>query len=1061
MKLLSSLSFAARVVLAGVLAGPAFVGPSAFAQAPGGSLAQMDFQKAEQLTESGNLQEAASLLEGIPAKYPTSEYIPAATVRLGYVYFRLLEYDKAVKTLQTATTLKNIPPEMAELAMSLVPQAQSAKAVSEGPKSPQRKRLFEEAIKGFDAFIAKYPASAEVEASNYGKAVALYQIEQFDDALKPLTTNLTVYKNSASVLDSQYLMALTLATIGNNQAQSEKQEEQAKAPGTYKRAEAMLGDIVTKGTDVALGNEARFQIGELLYSQATTTKTDTPAGKEAQKVFFQRALDTYRVVAGKDLVVAAQKARIEQYKQAKMAAFRQNDVNRVKQLGRGLEREQEKLATIESRPDQTLLAKIKIGQVFYQQDRLDECRVVLGYVKPLIEDEEQKKSVAYYYAVSLARQNADAHGLVAPLSDRAQAIYAEFTAAYPKDPIAENLPVIMSAAYADSNPEKALQYLDELKKNYPGSKMETTGLTIGISVLIKEKKYDEALKKIEETLTAKLSKEQEASVKFSQATVYMLQGDLQKALPVFKEVRDNYPGTEHALQSQSFYPQLLVQAGDFKTALPELQAFVKNNPKHALLPNALFFMAQAQVGLSQSDDALATYTRLAEEYPKAEVAPFSYFERAKILMARDKRDEVVTLMQSFMEKYPDDKALFQAYDFVAQIQLLQAPKKADGSADGDRKDEGKLAAIETYEQFATRKPADPMSAQALLQVSTFWKDLTNGMGRWSMVREADRPEWQKRIGSSMNAAERVVRLHPESPQVALALGVLLDDQKILVGAKLTTDADVETYFQKLADEFKDKPATRSKIVFTLAGNLIEKDKAKALGLMAEVYDAKLKYAPDDMDLYGTGLIDAQKFDEAHKLYEKLAEDYPNPAGREPTQAPRDIQEAQSMKLFAFGRILQEQGKTAEAKPFFDELEKLYGWSPKMLAAHIGIAEALYKEKNYEESKKRCLKVTGQAKAPPELRAHAMYLLSQNHEALEAWDDAINNYVKIARMYASVQKYAAGGLFRAAQILEKQSRGDVPIPTPIPRATPAKKPAPGAKPGSPAPEATPAATTAAN
>ncbi len=54
-------------------------------------------------------------------------------------------------------------------------------------------------------------------------------------------------------------------------------------------------------------------------------------------------------------------------------------------------------------------------------------------------------------------------------------------------------------------------------------------------------------------------------------------------------------------------------------------------------------------------------------------------------------------------------------------------------------------------------------------------------------------------------------------------------------------------------------------------------------------------------------------------------------------------------LFGLGKILQEQGKTLEAKVLFDELEKNYGWSPKVVAASLGIAEALYEKKEYEDA----------------------------------------------------------------------------------------------------------------
>src|SRR5206468_392285 len=100
--------------------------------------------------------------------------------------------------------------------------------------------------------------------------------------------------------------------------------------------------------------------------------------------------------------------------------------------------------------------------------------------------------------------------------------------------------------------------------------------------------------------------------------------------------------------------------------------------------------------------------------------------------------------------------------------------------------------------------------------------------------------------------------------------------------------------------------------------------------------------------------------------------------------------------------------------------------PKMLAAHLGIAEALFKDKKYDDALKRLAIVIRAGKAPPELRAKGMFLLSEIHEAMGNYDDAINNFVKISAMYASVPKVAAAGLYRGALLLEKQSKGEIAI-----------------------------------
>ncbi|HEV7401289.1 MAG TPA: tetratricopeptide repeat protein [Chthoniobacteraceae bacterium] len=139
MKLLCSLSLLVRLVLAGVLAGPALLGAPAYGQDAPRPRDVQDFDKAQQALAAGKLEEAAGLLERIPVYYPTSSLIPAAMVQLGELYIRMSQYDKAVKTLESATKLRNNPPEMKERALSLLAQAQSAKAAAADPKNPQQK----------------------------------------------------------------------------------------------------------------------------------------------------------------------------------------------------------------------------------------------------------------------------------------------------------------------------------------------------------------------------------------------------------------------------------------------------------------------------------------------------------------------------------------------------------------------------------------------------------------------------------------------------------------------------------------------------------------------------------------------------------------------------------------------------------------------------------------------------------------------------------------------------------------------------------------------------------
>jgi tetratricopeptide (TPR) repeat protein len=242
---------------------------------------------------------------------------------------------------------------------------------------------------------------------------------------------------------------------------------------------------------------------------------------------------------------------------------------------------------------------------------------------------------------------------------------------------------------------------------------------------------------------------------------------------------------------------------------------------------------------------------------------------------------------------------------------------------------------------------------------------------------------------------------------------------------------VEKYFQALADKATN-PGTKSKILFTLASYSFQKDKAKAEKTMAGAYDPAQKYAPQDLDLYAMSLIEQKKYEEAGKVFDKLAKDYPIPDSVQGNPS-REIQEAQAMVLFGRGKILQEQKKDEEAGKYFKELETKYAWSPKNLEGSYGIAAAEHEEKKYDDALKRLVTITKASTATAELRAKAMLLLARCLEDSGRPADAIDNYIRVEALYEGVPTVAAEALWRGASLMEKQGRGEIPMPTPPPRA----------------------------
>ena len=1006
--------------------GSAIAGGQAFAQAPAPAAATLDaqlMQKADQLSNEGKFADAAAAYEELVKKYPTSGFYPEANFRAGYSFYLSGNYDDAVSSFKNVLAIKNAPPELAEQALSMLPQVLAAKAGKLPPQDPARKVALGDAVKQFDVYLQKYPNSPEAESANFAKAVALYQLASYEDAATVLRTNYTKFIASPTIQESQYMLALTYGTIANVAMQKTGVEDKAISK-YYDDAESLLRDIIVKRANLALVNDAQFQVGELLLGRGGFI-TD----KTKQAATFAKAIDAYRSVQTKDYVIQRQKERIAQFTDLRTKAGAAQDLPGIQKYKRVLDKEQEKLAQIQGRQDQTVIAKFKCAIIYFQEGRLNEARVLFTYMDQLglIEEPEDKKQLLYFITMTYGAQS-----VVAKAIEK----YNEFQASYKGDPIAENLQLVIGAMYLGDDPKvhdpvNALKYFKEGLDTYPSGKFVGPLILAQSQAMIQLKDFGQALTLLADPKTMALPKDQAVDAAFFRATILEQTGKRPEAIAAFKSVRDSYPGTPQAEQSAYQMGELLKEI-DPKAAVTELNTFISKFPQSQYLPPAMFALGTAQSAINQKDAALATFKNLGVKFPKSAPAPFSFFKQGEILASLQKYDDCLTVMREFIAKYSDSSQVYQAYDFIAQILTSQSKGKE---------------AIATFEEFVEKHPKDAATPDALLKLSSLWKSYAESQGPYLAIKEEKRDEWRKGVEKSTAAAERLIAEFPESQTVALALNTLLDVQKLLKSVKLKTDADIEQYFTDLAGKFGGKPETRSKVLFTLASFTYERDKAKALQQMSSAYNSKLKFAPEDMDLFGQSLLDNHKFDEAAEKYQKLADDYPVPKGVDPKSAPRPIQEAQAIALAGLGKALQEKGDAAskdKGAQMFADLEKFYPWSPKMLEVNYGTAVALHDKHEDDDAIKRLLEVMKAQKASAELRAKSMLLLGKIYEGNRRFEAAIDNYIKIAVYYSGVPNVAAEGLWRGAQLQERQGTGDIPMPTPTPKPTPGPKASPAAK-----------------
>ncbi len=1015
-------------------------GSAARAQQPPETLDQRDMREAEALSGQGKYAEAAALYQGVPQKYPTSPYIPGAHLGAAVNLFFLKDYDKAVEAARKNYTAKNVPPEVLERSYVLVPQIISTKAAELPPAQvAQRKRAFEDAVKGFDDFVAKFPKSLEVETALYGKGRALAQVEDFEGAAAVLKLAMDQFPTSPTLMDTKFLRGLVLAQQGIKAADQAGATPQSTA--ALDEAEKAFREVIGARSDLVLINNSFMQLGDVFALKASLAGKDADASKK----FNEQALEQYREVRPKDEVIGVQEKRIIYFQQMAETNRAAQKLDEWRRYGRVVEKEREKLAGIKEQPDQSLDAKLKSGQVFLALGEFDEARVMLKFTDGFLtdDDKDQKKRTAYFMVVTYAAQH---------IADKSVEGYEKFKTAFGKtDPIAENLALLVGAVFLDTdpalnNPDQAIKYFGEQIANYPKSKFSANAIMQQATALIALKRYDEALKALDQTLKTQTDKELLSQAEFAMATVQREMGKNDEALKSFKTVRDKYPGTEQAEQSAFWVGQIAGTLGDQAAALAELNAFIAKYPESSLMANALYFKARAQAGTSDPAGALVTYADLVKRFPEAEPSPPAMFEMAAMLQkaadeavqgkpdAKPDYSKVHAVIAEFIAKYPNSDRIFYAYDFTAQLAL---------------KEENQDAAIKAYEDFITQHADKPDVAVAHLKLAGIWKQRAEKLGPFLALSKADQDKWKEWMEAAIKNAEQGIEKAPEHNAVSQLLDTLLKIDTLRMQVSLKKSDEVKTYFETLAAKFEGK-TTKPKILFALANFLADNDREKKVDwfeIMDKAYDEKLIFSPADLDRYGNALVDRKNLDKAKVVFDKLAKDYPVPANiADPSKVTRSVGEAQSVSMAGNARILQAQGKAGDAAKILEDLKKLYPWSSKVMEANFGIGAGLYEQKKYDEALEILAIVAKSNTGSVKIRAQAMMMMAKALEEEKKFDEAINNYIKIATFFEAERELAAEGLWRGGQLLEDQASGKIAPPKPTPKAATPKSGAKAAKPG---------------
>ncbi|GAB4171114.1 MAG: hypothetical protein Fur0032_10200 [Terrimicrobiaceae bacterium] len=987
-----------RIISAIVLATSFLLTHTLLAQSPAAAEAN---NNAYNLFSAGNYQEAAAAYEKLLKDFPTDGLVPSAQIQLGFAYYFLGRFDDAMAIVQKALSGPTLPAELKQAADNLIPQILSAKAAAMDAGDPRRKTTFEEAIKKFTDYITAYPQADDLESAIYSRAVANYQIGNYDETVKDCELAMQRFPQSPALPTTKNLLAITLATQGSQKLN--QGGDNAAAFALYDRAAGLLREIIGNRKDIALFNDANFQLGEILFNQAAFSADD-----QKSKLFAQ-ALDAYRSIIPQAEVLAFQEDLIVTFPEKRRAAIQARNQALLKQLEKDNLRELTKLEQLKNKPDPIAGAMLKMAEIYFQQGNLNASRTLLRHITPFLKQADEAKRKLYFTTMSYALQGK---------TDNALAGYKEFQAAYKGDPLAENLPVaIGNMLLGQGKPADAIQYFNESLTLYPKGRFAGLSVVSKASAEAALAQHESAAKTFKDFLATNPPPDVAVIAQAGLANIYKDTAKWDDALAAYAKVKENFPGTPQAVEADYWIGICTQQKGDNTAAIPLLSAFVTAHPEHPLAPLALYAKGAAELATNKPEEGIASLAAVAEKYPDSQPAPFTYFMRAQLRGAAGNTEEVIALMKAFIEKYPKDDKVFPAYESIAMAELNQ------GKTD---------QALATFREYVEKYSDTPQAADALQRLADIQIKAAEHLGRYGALNEEERAKWTTAMEASIASSEQLLKQYPESPQLALALRSLLQARRAMVSAGIKTPEDTEKYFTQLA-ESAPSPKAKSKVLFALADYVATSNPDRALEIMKSAYDPQVVYAPADLDSYGLALVKKGSLDDAAKVFAKLASDYPNPVGTAPTQAPPLVQEAQAIALFGQASVAQKQGNTAEAGKLFEQLKTLYPWSPKVLEANYGIADALRGQGKLDEAMGLLGSIIRASTATAELRANSMLMFghimatkstqaTDPKQQRQFLDSAIDNFIKIPQFYGGVPQAAAEGLWEGASLLEKQAGG---------------------------------------
>ena len=1046
--------------------------PEIFAQAPPVAMSPdaREYDAAEKLFAENNHKDAAVAFEKFLEKYKMlSPRSLDAKFRLAVSNLHLKQYDESLKHLRDLVQNQKIDVAAREMAQLLIAKAITMKgfelpADSDTQKANQKK-IFADALKEYDTFLATYPRSADLDGAHFLRATLLLQSELFDEAVKGFATVARIpgspfaWESVMWVGKAYFIQASSLLETKGGKEPTPENVKAALA--LFDKALPSLSEAYAKSGDLGLMNEAVFFVGQMQLTRSQQIEGGDEAQKKQRAAVLEQSLEAFRAVRSVEEVLQVQDAKIADlekrmtlvqpgpgYMQAK---------NRLENL---IGHEIEKKDKYKSGQDQALAARLAIARIFLFLGKTDEARALirhlLGQKELFANDKEAQANIASLLCLTYAEQKN---------AEKSLAAYQEFTKEFRGNPVGDNLPLVVANVLVETGkPEEAEKLVAEGMKDYKNWRFATESMQILTATALKKNDYKKALELCDKLLTSSPKPEVELQMLFIKASVQQAQALessdaalADAALATFKTVRDKFPDSPQA--EDAWFNSAQILAGrDPAKAIEELNGYLgkyanggaKSENTTKSIPTAQYLLGTAFDRTNQKDKAIEAWRAVMEKHPESEPAPGAYFKVFDFLNEKKDYPAAMKLMEEFVAKYPKHENVYFAYNNVAEF--LFSGTTGGGTQAGvptiANVEAGTKKLLEYVDYETSSGSGNKRGDGALTKVATRWLKEIAKLPPYLTLNETQRGTWKMGVDGVIGAVERMLKDYPESERASEALEMLVTAQNQRRKAQQADSAQVEAYFKQLLEQHGSSPLLKARIQMALAAFLSDTDEKRAFAVTDEAFKsvgapvtAKVAgsneervvptFTPSDYDRYLAGLFDAKRTDDVTKLIERIKTEYPMGENEQTgLAANRARDDAQAVALFWEAKLQQEQGKMAEAGAKFASLKEKFPKSAKALESDYGVILGEFEQKQEvkDDYIQRLTKVVNTPTGKSfELQAKSLFLIGRIQEAKKDIDGAIETYEKIQLRYASVPKVAIAGLWKAAELAEKQARAEPGYP----------------------------------